>query len=231
LATQELAEAPIASPSKPGIAHHLKNLAGHIANAPSHVQEKYHSLKDSSKKALASWHAKTPVEKAKHVASTLAHTGKSLVHHTVQHVKHEAHMYHGAGKAISHLASGKKWKDLEPHHKKHLRNALIHAGITATGMAMGDPTGGHAHGSIASTIAQFAHEHVHHMGVLGGGEVGLKTAKDATKKVLTASAFNLEKLRQSVVKILVAADIPPEECVHILSEIEKEVKMSKPKRK
>jgi hypothetical protein len=197
-----------------------------IAGESQSAKRKLGQLSDSSKHALDTWNSKSMGEKAKSAAHAVAQAGKGLVHHTIHHVKHEAEMYKGAAHAVGHMASGKKWGDLDDHHKKHLRNALIHAGLTAGSMALGDASGHGGH-AISNLIASFAHEHAHHAITLGAGEIGLKAGKDAVKRALTASDLTGAKKRdlaEKIARVLCGAGIPTSEWVHILAEIEKQLK-------
>lgn len=201
-------------------------LGEHLKTLHPKIQQKFSQLGKNSKQALHTWHDKSPTEKAGMIAHGVANVGKTAAHHAVHHVKHEATMYSHAAKALGHLATGKKWKDLEPEHKKHLKHAIVHAGLTAASMAMGDPTGHGAHAlGIGDVLAHFAHEHAHHAAMLGGADVLAKTGRDAVKhataseepkKISPAVQREIDK----AIKTLSTADIPTSEWIHILHEIE-----------
>ena len=204
--------------------HPMTKLKNHLASLPSQVGQKFTQLSNGTKKGIASWHSKTPKQKVQSAKEGAVHAAKRSVHHVKEHLKHEYHTYKGAGAAIGHLASGKKWSELEPHHKKHLRTALIHAGLTAGSMALGDLTGGAGeavHHSIGHILGAFAADHAHHTALLGAGEVGLKTGKDFVKKAVAAMLpRSVEGEVQRLIKLLTEAEIPTSEWISIMHEIE-----------
>ena len=206
---------------------HAEKIGKAVKAAPNVVNNHANKISENTKKAVSDWSAKSPSEKIAHAGQHIAKAVGNVIHHTKHHLQHEAKMYHSAGKAIAHLATGKKWKDLEPHHKTHLKHALIHAGITAGSMAMGDATGHGGH-AISQLLGHFGAEHAHHAAIMGAGKVGLDSVKDGYKKAISAeerkhplSHSELEKEAQRIVKILIDAEIPQEEWESILHEVEK----------
>jgi hypothetical protein len=167
----------------------------------------------------------SPDDKMMTVVDAIGDTGKRVAKHIADYGQHEYHTYKGAATAVSHLASGKSWSKLDPKHKKALRNAMIHAGITASSMALGDATGGAAHNAIAHLIGSFAAEHAHHAVLLGGAETVYKSGKDLVKKVTASGNDELRKAHRTA-EILLKADIPIAELIHILREIERRRKLA-----
>jgi DNA topoisomerase I len=199
------------------------NFAEHLTKLPTHVGQKFRSLSHKGKTAIATWHAKPPEEKLKSAMHGLKHAPKAALHHAKHHIEHEIHTYKGAAGAIKHLASGRQWKHLESHHKKSLRNAIIHAGITAGSMAMGDATG-----SVGHLIGAFAMEHAHHAALLGAANVARKTAGDVVHKAISAKIpTKIERDAARFVKLLHGANIPTSEWIKIITEIEKQQKNKK----
>lgn len=205
--------------------HPKSKFAQHLTTLKDDVQQKFGKLSDNSRKAVSDWHDASPAERIKSVAAGVAHIGKRAGHHAVHHAKHEYDMYKNAGIAVGHLMGGKTWSALEPHHKKSLRNALIHTGITAGSMAMGDPTGEGAHHAISALLGEFAQEHAHHAAILGAGHVFGKTSGDVLKKATAADRPvdpRIVRMAQRVSRALLAANIPTKDWIEILSEIERQ---------
>jgi uncharacterized FlaG/YvyC family protein len=235
----------------------IRKVGQTVRNAPTTLQQHADKISQNFKSAVDDWQKKTPEEKMQHVHKHLEGALKNVGNHIVDYGKHEYHTYKGASHAIRHLASGKKWGDLHPEHKKHLKDAIIHAGITAGSMALGDASGG----GVGSLFAHFATEHAHHAAMIGAGKVAYKSGKDAYNKATSAekkpisshnqfyekigsealishigkkalgfketSAMNkidlrrIEEEAKKIIKILIDADIPPEEWMEIFKEIEK----------
>ena len=208
--------------AKPSFAEHLKNL-------PSTVKDKYNNLKNNSKKAVADWHEKSPQEKVQHVGNAVADFAKTAGHN-IKHVgKEEIQMYHGAGKAISHLAKGNSWSSLPDAHKTHLKKSLIHAGLTAADIGL---TGGlhSAHGAMAATLGVGAH-HLHHSALIASGEAAVKTGHHYIKKATTMDeATDNENRLEKITRLLTQANIPTSVWIEIQHEIEQKIKQSKVKR-
>lgn len=195
-----------------------------VKSAPNIVKKHVHNISENAKKSAAEWSAKSPTEKLHHAVKHVGKAVGNVLHHGAHYAKHEVNMYHGASKAVAHLATGKKWKDLHPEHKKNLKHALIHAGITAGSMALGDATGHSGH-----ILANFAAEHAHHAALFGAGQVGFKSGKDAYKKATSTvephlTNLELKKESKKIIQALIDADIPEDEWAEILHEIEQETK-------
>jgi len=207
--------------------HPASKFAHHLTELPGNIQYKFSKLSENSKKAVADWHEKTPTEKMVSVGKGLFHAGKHVRHQVVHHAKHEVETYKGAAAALTHLAAGKKWKDLDPHHKKGLKTALVHAGLTAGSMAMGDVSG-HGGITVSQLLSHFAAEHAHHSMVLGAGEVALKSGNTALKKA-TAADDSKAKIAaaQKVAALLLKAEIPTSEWIKIMRAIERKKQASK----
>jgi len=219
-ATPPAAAAPTAPAAKPSFAEHVKSL-------PRHVKDAYSKLSNNSKKAVEDWHGKTPAEKAKHVGAAAVDFAKTAAHNVGHVAKHEAHMYHGAGKALAHMAKGNSWSSLPDEHKSHFKKAMIHAGLTAADIGL---TGGlhHAHGMLAAAAGVGAH-HMHHSATIAGGEAALKTGQHYLKKAISMIEQANKKIPpkidaevQRFIDMLVKAEIPPEVWIEILQEIERE---------
>ena len=209
-------------------AHPLSKFANHISSLPGHIQRKYHALTGPAKQAIQSWHGKSPQQKMQQAREGVVHATKRAVHHVGHELHHEAKMYHGASKAIAHLATGGRWKDMHPEHKKHLKSALVHAGITAGSLAMGDATGGSGISAIGHVAGAFAAEHANHSALIGGAKVAAKTGRDFLKKAVAADNDNdprkkqqIEREAERALQALIRADIPISEWIEIVHEIER----------
>ena len=222
--------------------HPNSSFAEHLRSLPRNIQSSFHNLSENSKQAIQDWHEKTATQRAADTAKALYHAGKRVIHHTGEYGKHEYHMYKGAAAALNHFAHGKSWNELSPHHKKALREALIHGGITAGSLMLGDATGGSGLSAIGHLAGAFATEHVNHAAMLGGAEVLYNSGKDALKKATAPmnkppvipenreTAMdkklppNLEKEVKKITDLLIKANVPTHEWIHVLSEIEKRSK-------
>jgi hypothetical protein len=209
--------------------------AEHLSNLPHHAQEKFNKLSENSKKALQDWHEKSPVEKAKHVGNGLVNFAKTAAHHTKHVAQHEMDMYKHAGQGIGKLATGHKWGDLEPHHKKAIKGALLHAGLTAASMAAGDVTGHGAHAAhvgVSDLLSAFAQHHAEHSAMIGAGESAVKTGGHYLKKAVAAEKLppNVEAEAKKMAALLVKADIPMHVFIEVLEQLEKKLQQSEPKK-
>jgi hypothetical protein len=206
----------------------LKKSADKLGNTlkktPAVLNNHVNKFSENTKKAASEWHAKSPQEKINHAAQHVSGAVKRITHHAVHHAKHEYHTYKGASKALHHIATGKKWKDLHHEHKTALKHAIVHAGITAGSLALGDASGG----GVGHLLGNFAAEHAHHALTLGAGKVAYKSAKDAYNKATSSkeklSTFQMEEEAKKIIKLLIDADIPEEEWAEILHRIETEIK-------
>lgn len=207
--------------------HPRSKFLAHLRTLPSRIRRRFHRLSQNSQTAIQSWHEKTAGQKAAAAAKALYHAGSRVLHHAGEYGKHEYHMYKGTGAALNHFAHGRKWSELHPHHKKALRDALIHAGITAGSLALGDVTGGEGIHAIGHLASAFAVDHANHTALLGAGQVLYKSGKEAIKKAVAAEEKlppHIEAEAKKILKQLMDAGIPTHEWITILHEIEQQVK-------
>lgn len=206
-----------------------RGIVPRIRQAGANIKQAHGNFRANATAALNNWRNMGARQRLNATGAALKNASGHVAHHVKEHFKEEAHMYKHAAKGIGKMAAGEWYGRLPEHERKAIKKALVHVGMTAGSMLLGDPTGhtgeaaAHGFNAISNIIGEFALEHAHHAAIMAPAEIGYKTAKHAVKHAIRPhdSAFDAYDIMGEAQRVaaLLTQQIPDQEWADIFKQM------------